>query len=60
MKTDDLIRSLAADQGWHEAPVAQALWRALLVALPVSAIIFVAELDCGRISRRRFAASFSI
>jgi len=44
MKTDDLIRSLAADQGWHEAPVAQALWRALLVALPVSAIIFFAEL----------------
>jgi hypothetical protein len=44
MKTDDLIRSLAADQGWHETPVAQALWRALLVALPVAAVVFYVEL----------------
>jgi hypothetical protein len=44
MKTDDLIRSLAADQGWHETPVVQALWRALLVALPVAAVVFYVEL----------------
>jgi hypothetical protein len=44
MKTDDLIRSLAADQGWQETPMGRALCRALLTALPVSAVVFYVEL----------------
>jgi hypothetical protein len=44
MKTDDLIRSLAADQDWQETPVGRALGRALLVALPVAVLIFYVQL----------------
>lgn len=44
MKTDDLIRSLAADQGWQETPVTRALFHTLLLALPVSVVIFAVEL----------------
>lgn len=44
MKTDDLIRSLAADQAWQETPVGQALCRSLFLALPVSAVMFYVEL----------------
>ncbi|CAN5410083.1 DUF1109 domain-containing protein [soil metagenome] len=44
MKTDDLIRTLAADNDTHEGPVGNMLLVALLLAAPVSAAMFFAEL----------------
>jgi hypothetical protein len=44
MDTDDLIRTLAADNDTHEGPVSNMLLVALLLAAPVSAAMFLAEL----------------
>ncbi len=44
MDTDDLIRTLAADNDTHEGPVSNMLLVALLLAAPVSAAMLLAEL----------------
>ncbi len=44
MNTDDLIRTLAADNDTHEGPVSNMLLTALLLAVPVSAAILLATL----------------
>jgi hypothetical protein len=44
MDTDQLIRTLAADNAYHGRPVGFALMLALLAAAPVSLLIFFAEL----------------
>jgi hypothetical protein len=44
MDTEQLIRSLAADNSHRARPVSQALMLALLAAAPVSLLIFFAEL----------------
>jgi hypothetical protein len=44
MDTDQLIRSLAADNSYHPRPVGFVLTLALLAAAPVSLLIFFAEL----------------
>lgn len=44
MDTDDLIRTLAADNDTHESPVGNVLLVALLLAIPVSAAIFLSQL----------------
>lgn len=44
MDTDQLIKTLAADNAHHARPVSQALAMALLAAAPVSILMFVAEL----------------
>ena len=44
MDTDQLIRSLAADNSYHPRPVGYVLALALLAAAPVSLLIFFAEL----------------
>lgn len=44
MDTERLIRTLAADNGSHTAPVGQTLAMALLVALPVAAAMLLATL----------------
>ena len=44
MDTDQLIRSLAADNGHRPRPVGFVLALALLAAFPVSLLIFIAEL----------------
>lgn len=44
MDTDQLIKTLAADNTHHARPVSQVLAMALLAAAPVSILMFVAEL----------------
>ena len=44
MKTDDLIRTLAADNDTHERPVSDMLVVALLLAAPVTVAMFLAGL----------------
>ena len=44
MKTDDLIRTLAADNAMQERPVSDVLLVALLLAVPVSAAMLLATL----------------
>jgi hypothetical protein len=44
MKTDDLIRTLAADNATQERPVSNVLLVALLLAVPVSAAMLLATL----------------
>lgn len=44
MKTDDLIRTLSADNASHEKPVSNLLLVALLLAIPVSAAMLLATL----------------
>lgn len=44
MDTDRLIQTLAADNGYHTAPVGSVLARSLLVAAPVSLAMFFAAL----------------
>ena len=44
MDTEQLIRTLAADNSHHARPVSHALMLALLAAAPVSLLIFFAEL----------------
>lgn len=48
MKTDDLIRTLAADAPARERAVGHSLLAALMVAMPVSAALFLAELGVRR------------
>lgn len=44
MKTDDFIRTLAADQGWRAPKVSAGLWLGLALAVPVSFAIFMVDL----------------
>ncbi|MGY3601494.1 hypothetical protein ACVIGB_009543 [Bradyrhizobium sp. USDA 4341] len=44
MDTDQLIRTLTADNAYRPRPIGLALMMALLAAAPVSLLIFFAEL----------------
>ncbi|MDQ8732573.1 DUF1109 domain-containing protein [Bradyrhizobium sp. LHD-71] len=44
MDTNELVRSLAADHGWRARPVGMVLAVALVVALPVTAAMFIMAL----------------
>jgi hypothetical protein len=44
MRTDDLIRTLAADNDWRSTPTGRALVVALLAATPFSILLFTMTL----------------